>query len=1038
MKILIVGADRNNVDRLGGLLEASGYEVASARNGAEALEKLRTDGFEMIISDILMPVMDGLQLCHECKTDDKLKRIPFVFYTGTYVDEKDEQLALKVGADKFIRKPIEVDEFMNIIQGIVRDVEAGRFELARRKPRAAEGKALFKLYSERLMSKLEKKLVELRREIVRREQLEKELREAREKYRVIAENTSDVIFTTDMKLRFSFVSPSVKYLLGWTAEEVMSMKLKELLTPSSFDLAIRILREEREIARTQPRDAARARTLELELIRKDGSTAWAEARASFLWIEGRNVGIVGVVRDITERKKAQEVAKSREKYFEALLERSSDAVAVIDSLGIVRYQSPNYEAVWGRPSAGEISRDLFRDVHPDDRALVAEKFDYLLKNPQDTVKLDVRVQHTDGTWRILEMVGRNLLQDPLVQGIVVNFRDITLERRAAEDLKRSEERYRTVLDEMEEGYYETDLRGTFTFVSDAMTRILGYSRDELIGMNYKIYTPEEMVKPTFEAYNRVYRTGEPLKSFPSVKIRKDGSRIFVEESVFPIRNEKGEVIGFRGISRDVTERKQAADALQKSEERYRMLAENAGEAILVIQDGLIRFVNPRGAELSGYPVEELVSQPFIKLIHPDDRDVLAYRYAARLNGEAVPEVYEFRVVRKDGRIRWGELNAVVISWEDRPATLYFVRDITERKQAEEALRQSEERYRSILERMDDGYFEFDLSGNITFVNSSTCRFLGYSQKELIGMNYKRLTAEDYVDSIFQIFNQVYRTGMPNRGFRWKVIRKDGSYAFTDTSVAPLRNDKGEIIGFSGLGRDVTDRIVMEQQLLLTDRLASIGQLAAGIAHELNNPLTGVIGFSDLLLARDLPADVKEDLQTINEEAKRAVNIVKGLLAFAREQKFEKTLVDINSIIQGVLKLRSYEQKVSNIEVDASFAPDLPKVMGNGAQLQQVFINIILNAEQAMVEAHRRGKLTIVTECVGDMIRASITDDGPGISPENMRKLFMPFFTTKEVGKGTGLGLAICHGIVTEHGGRIYAESKLGSGATFVVELPAEK
>jgi len=140
----------------------------------------------------------------------------------------------------------------------------------------------------------------------------------------------------------------------------------------------------------------------------------------------------------------------------------------------------------------------------------------------------------------------------------------------------------------------------------------------------------------------------------------------------------------------------------------------------------------------------------------------------------------------------------------------------------------------------------------------------------------------------------------------------------------------------------------------------------------------------------------------------------------------------------VLKLRSYEQKVSNIEVDASFAPELPKVMGNGAQLQQVFINIILNAEQVMVEAHKRGKLTIVTECVGDMVRASITDDGPGISPENMRKLFMPFFTTKEVGKGTGLGLAICHGIVTEHGGRIYAESKPGSGATFVVELPVEK
>jgi signal transduction histidine kinase len=282
---------------------------------------------------------------------------------------------------------------------------------------------------------------------------------------------------------------------------------------------------------------------------------------------------------------------------------------------------------------------------------------------------------------------------------------------------------------------------------------------------------------------------------------------------------------------------------------------------------------------------------------------------------------------------------------------------------------------------------------------------------------------------------VYQTGTPNKGFSWKIIRKDGIEGYVEASASPLRNDKGEIIGFRGVGRDITERIKMEEQLILTDRLASVGQLAAGIAHELNNPLTAVIGFSDLLLERDLPPDVKADLQTVNQEAKRAVTIVKGLLAFAREQRTEKSLVNINSIIQGVLQIRSYEQKVSNIEVAARLAPDLPQVMGNGVQLQQVFINIIVNAEQVMIEAHGRGKLTIVTEQVGDTIRASISDDGPGISPDHMRRLFTPFFTTRDVGKGTGLGLSICHGIVTEHGGKIYAESELGKGATFVVELP---
>jgi len=223
-----------------------------------------------------------------------------------------------------------------------------------------------------------------------------------------------------------------------------------------------------------------------------------------------------------------------------------------------------------------------------------------------------------------------------------------------------------------------------------------------------------------------------------------------------------------------------------------------------------------------------------------------------------------------------------------------------------------------------------------------------------------------------------------------------------------------------------------------DRLASLGQLVSGIAHELNNPLTGVIGFSDMLLKRDLPDDVKEDLKVINDEAMRTARIVKNLLTFARKQPEGKTAVDIHENIRGVLNLRDHEQKVNNIRVITHFASDLPQVMGNSSQLQQVFFNIVINAEFFMLEAHQKGNLTITTERIGDFVRASFADDGPGISNENMKHLFIPFFTTKEVGKGTGLGLSICHGIITEHGGRIYAESEPGKGATFVVELPVSK
>jgi two-component system, NtrC family, sensor kinase len=721
---------------------------------------------------------------------------------------------------------------------------------------------------------------------------------------------------------------------------------------------------------------------------------------------------------------------------EAVLKVLSDQAPVGVSImqdGKFCYFNSFFSAATGYAVDELAGRDSLEIVVPEDKEIVRENTIRMLKG-ESLSPYQFRVIRKDGriAW-VLATAKSTRYRGRLAA--LGNYIDITERKQAEDRLRESEQKYRTILEEMGDGYFETDLAGNVTFVNDAIVLHSGYSREELIGMNYRALRPKGEAKAVFEAYNRVYKTGEPSRNIPTETVSKDGKHVFAETSAFPIRNDEGEIVGFRGIRRDITERKQAEEALKKSEERYRQLAENAGEAIFVVQDGVIKFINPKGAELAGYSIQEMVSRPFVQFIHPDDVGLVADRYARRIKGEAVPQIYEFRIIRKDGDSRWAELNAVTASWENGPAVLCFANDVTERKKTGEALRQSEERYRAMLEKMEDSYSEVDLSGNITFINSAACRHLGYSREELMGMSYKSFTAADHINPMFQIYNAIYRTGVPNKGFRWKIVGKDGGHRLIDASASPMRNDKGEIIGFSTVGRDVTERTKVEEQLIVTDRLASIGQLAAGIAHELNNPLTGVIGFSELLLERDLPADVKADLETVNQEARRAVNIVKGLLAFCHEQRIEKSLVDINSVIQGVLQLRSYEQRVSNIEVFARFAAALPPVLGNGAQLKQVFMNIIVNAEQATLEAHGRGNLAIRTEQAGDVVRASITDDGPGISADNMRQLFQPFFTTRDVGKGTGLGLSICHGIVTEHGGKIHAESEPGKGATFVVELP---
>jgi two-component system NtrC family sensor kinase len=221
-------------------------------------------------------------------------------------------------------------------------------------------------------------------------------------------------------------------------------------------------------------------------------------------------------------------------------------------------------------------------------------------------------------------------------------------------------------------------------------------------------------------------------------------------------------------------------------------------------------------------------------------------------------------------------------------------------------------------------------------------------------------------------------------------------------------------------------------------MALIGQVVAGIAHELNNPLTIVIGNIQLMMMRELNEKNVQSLTRIRDGAERASKIVKNLLTFARQEKPERKPTDINTALKKALELRSYELKVSNIEVNTELAPDLPETMADPHQLQQVFLNLVVNAEQAMIEAHGKGLLRITTRLEANKILIFFSDDGPGIPRENLRRIFEPFFTTKTVGKGTGLGLSICQGILGEHGGRIDVESTIGRGTTFIIELPVQR
>jgi len=336
----------------------------------------------------------------------------------------------------------------------------------------------------------------------------------------------------------------------------------------------------------------------------------------------------------------------------------------------------------------------------------------------------------------------------------------------------------------------------------------------------------------------------------------------------------------------------------------------------------------------------------------------------------------------------------------------------------------------------DGISVIDLNGVITEVNQRMVAIHEFSSKdELLGRSAFELVAPRDHERIATNMREAIKQGRI-RSMEYTLLKANGTEFPGELSTNVLKNASGNPAGHITIVRDITERKGMQEQLMLTDRLASIGELASGIAHELNNPLTSIIGFSQLLMEKkDTADDVKEDLGLVHSEAQRAAGIVKNLLTFARKHAPVKQLSQINGIIEDVLRLRAYEQKVSNIEVIKQFDPKLPQIMIDHFQIRQVFLNLIINAEYFMAEAHNRGTLTITTKSSDSIVRISFADDGPGISKENLSRIFSPFFTTKEVGKGTGLGLSICHGIVAEHGGTMSARSQLGKGATFVVELP---
>ena len=513
-----------------------------------------------------------------------------------------------------------------------------------------------------------------------------------------------------------------------------------------------------------------------------------------------------------------------------------------------------------------------------------------------------------------------------------------------------------------------------------------------------------------------------------------GEKRFYELQMIYMRDSDDRQVGWLAILHDITERKQAEEALRESEIRFRGIFDNTSVGIaLVDQDGHVIDANEADCRFLGYSYDDLIGMHFSEFTHTDDLAADKELYESVVKGERDGYSIDKRYITKQGDIVWGRLSVTVVrnGESQQPYAIIVCEDITKRKKIEEEIRRAAEEWRSTFDSISDAISIHGKDYEIRRVNKAFADIFHTQPRELLGKHCYEVMHGTKGPVPTCPHQKALQTGKQARA----EFFEPNLGIYLEATTSPILDERGKIVGTVHVVRDITERKQQNERLMMANRLASIGELAAGTAHELNNPLTSVIGFSQLLMERDIPDDVREDLQLIYNEAQRAAKVTKNLLTFARKRTPEKQLNQINNIIEDVLKLRAYGRKANGIEVKRQLDPDLPAIMVDYSQLQQVFINIIINAEYFMTEAHNKGTLTITTKKQNGKVRVSIADDGPGIPSEHLSRMFDPFFTTKKTGKGTGLGLSICHGIVTEHGGQIYVRSQPGKGATFFVELP---
>jgi PAS domain S-box-containing protein len=478
------------------------------------------------------------------------------------------------------------------------------------------------------------------------------------------------------------------------------------------------------------------------------------------------------------------------------------------------------------------------------------------------------------------------------------------------------------------------------------------------------------------------------------------------------------------------------EVISRSQMNYRELIDHLDHAVFTISlEGEIRVANRCLAEildtsfkdLIGHTLSEFVTEPTLAHVRDSIPEFLKEgswfgRVPAKL--------------RKDGSTRIFDCWLQLQRDDEQTSVTGWARDVTERIEIEHRLHQEQEFVRQLVASFPDMISVLDREGRVTFTSPRIKDVLGYPAEQLVGEEFGTAIHRDDLPAIKEMFRKLVTGETGSVLCEYRTLHTDGTWRILRASASPLFDSEHKISGVVASIRDVTEAKNTEKQLLQKEKMAAMGEMMSGVAHELNNPLTAIIGISDLLLEKATDESSKRQMGLVLKQARRAASIVQNLLSFARPSTLVSKRLRIEDVLRGVTTTQELVLKPKNIDLEVAIESPLPAVQGDSKLLQQVFLNVIANAEQAILAAKPSGKITITIKPQDGKVAVTILDDGPGIPAANLGKIFDPFFTTRRTAGGTGLGLTICAAIVKEHGGTIEVQSAAGSGAEFTVLLPA--